>query len=203
MEHNGAYTVQEEKAQKKTSWAVIYARVSSSSQVNGYSLDEQVRICKDACRRMRWKVKYVFKENCSGASVERPEFQRMLEKAWNGEFDVLVFWKLDRFARSLADVVNVEKELGECGVSLYGVTDNIDTTTPAGRFVFRTLASAAELERELIRERSKMGMRAWLCSTSGRTGSHRWATERGWTAIWKWTKERQPLSEEYLPCTSS
>jgi len=155
MEHNRAYTVQEEKTQKKTTRAAIYARVSSSGQASGYSLDEQVRICKDACRGMKWRVKYVFKENCSGASIEKPEFQRMLEKAWNGEFDVLVFWKLDRFARSLADVVNVGRELSECGVSLYGATDNIDTTTPAGRFVFRTLASAAELKRDLIKERSK------------------------------------------------
>lgn len=159
MKHNGAYTVQDKKAQKKTARAAIYARVSSSNQVNGYSLDEQIRICRDACKRMNWRVKYVFRENCSGANIERAEFQKMLEKAWNGEFDVLVFWKLDRFARSLTDVVNVERELSECRVSLYGVTDNIDTATPAGRFVFRTLASAAELERELIRERSKMGMR--------------------------------------------
>jgi site-specific DNA recombinase len=78
----------------------------------------------------------------------------------SGAFDVIVFWKLDRFCRSLVDLVNIERQLREWGVALHSVTEQIDTTTPVGRFNFRNLASAAELERDLIRERARMGMHA-------------------------------------------
>ena len=136
--------------------AAIYARVSSPKQKNNYSLDEQVRICRERCELMGWKVRYIFKEVMS-ANSERPMFNIMMEKARQRKFNVLVFWRLDRLCRSLIDAINIEKELRECGVALHSVTEQIDTTTPVGRFNFRNLASAAELERELIRERTRMG----------------------------------------------
>jgi len=120
--------------------AAIYARVSSPNQATGYSLDEQVRRCRERCDLMGWKVRYIFKENGSGANTDRPKFQMMMEKAKEGAFDVLVFWKLDRFCRSLVDVVNIERELIEYGVSLHSVTEQIDTTTPFGKFNFRNVA---------------------------------------------------------------
>ena len=141
--------------------AAIYARVSSYNQLHGYSIEEQVRLCRERCRLMGWEVKYIFKDEAvSGGSIDRPMFQRMLEKAMSGAFDVIVFWKLDRFCRSLVDLVNIERQLREWGVALHSVTEQIDTTTPVGRFNFRNLASAAELERDLIRERARMGMHA-------------------------------------------
>jgi len=141
--------------------AAIYARVSSYNQLHGYSIEEQVRLCRERCRLMGWEVKYIFKDEAvSGRSIDRPMFQRMLEKAMSGAFDVIVFWKLDRFCRSLVDLVNIERQLREWGVALHSVTEQIDTTTPVGRFNFRNLASAAELERDLIRERARMGMHA-------------------------------------------
>jgi len=148
--------------------AAIYARVSSPNQRFGYSLDEQVRRCRERCDIMGWKVRYIFTENgVSGKNTDRPKFQMMLEKAKMGLFDVLVFWKLDRFCRSLLDVVSVERELKNYGISLHSVTEQIDTTTPVGNFNFRNIASAAELERDLIRERSRMGMKALAMK-------HRW-----------------------------
>ena len=84
----------------------------------------------------------------------------MLEKAKSGCFDVIVVWKLDRFCRSLVDLVNVEKALRNCGVSLCSVTEYLDTTSTIGRFNFRTIGSVAELERELIGERARMGLHA-------------------------------------------
>lgn len=141
--------------------AAIYARVSSYQQKFNYSIEEQIELCRERCRIMGWKVKYIFKDEAvSGATTERPMFQKMLERAEAGDFDVIVFWKLDRFCRSLVDLINIEKKLKECGVALHSVTEQIDTTTPVGRFNFRNLASAAELERDLIRERARMGMHA-------------------------------------------
>jgi site-specific DNA recombinase len=158
----GRKSKDKETEDKKTPlWAAIYARVSSPNQANGYSLDEQVRICRERCNIMGWKVRYIFKENgVSGSTTDRPKFQLMLERAKEGAFDVLVFWKLDRFCRSLLDVINTEKKLKEHRVSLHSVTEQIDTTSSVGRFNFRSVASAAELERDLIKERSRMGMKA-------------------------------------------
>lgn len=141
--------------------AAIYTRVSSPNQVREYSLEEQERRCRERCEMMGWQVRYLFREEgVSGATINRPKFQIMLEKAKMMRFNVLVFWKLDRFCRSLVDLVNIERELSDYGISLHSVTEQIDTTSPVGKFNFRNLASAAELERDLIKERSKMGMHA-------------------------------------------
>ena len=158
---------QEENEEEKPILAAIYARVSSPNQKFGYSLDEQVRICRERSELMEWRIRYIFTENGSGSNTDRPKFQKMMEKAEKGAFDVLVFWKLDRFCRSLIDVINVQKKLKEYGVSLHSVTEQIDTTTSFGKFNFRNVASAAELERDLIRERSRMGMKALAMK-------HRW-----------------------------
>lgn len=141
--------------------AAIYARTSSASQRFGYSIDEQVRQCLQRCHRLGWDVSYVFRDEAeSGKDAERPMFQKMMEKARHGLFTVVVFWKLDRFSRSLLHAVQLEDELRDEDVALHSVTEQIDTTTSAGRFNFRNIASAAEFERDMISERSQMGMKA-------------------------------------------
>jgi len=142
-------------------YAAIYARTSSLNQKSNYSIEGQVAQCWDYCKRRGWAVRYVFVDECqSGGTVDRPKFQLMLEKAQNREVDVIVFWKLDRFCRSLVDLVNIERVLRRWGVGLCSVTEFIDTTTPVGRFNFRNIASVAELERELIGERARLGLHA-------------------------------------------
>ena len=141
--------------------AAIYARTSSASQRFGYSIDEQVRQCLQRCQRCNWDVVYIFRDEAeSGKDAERPMFQQMMEKARSGRFAVVVFWKLDRFSRSLMHTVQLEAELRDEDVALHSVTEQIDTTTSAGRFNFRNIASAAEFERDMISERSQMGMKA-------------------------------------------
>jgi site-specific DNA recombinase len=156
----------------KKNIAAIYARVSSGKQVFGYSLDEQIRLAEERCKIMGWKIRYIFREDGESAgTTDRPKFQMMMEKARQQGFDILVFWKLDRFCRSLLDVVNVEKQLREYGVALHSCTEEINTTTSHGRFVFRTLANAAEWERDMIKERSRLGMKA-LASQNKWPNSH-------------------------------
>lgn len=138
--------------------AAIYARTSSTSQRFGYSIDEQVRQCVERCRILDWTVAFVFKDEAvSGKDTNRPMFQQMLSRAEQGLVDVVVFWKLDRFSRSIMHAVQLEKQFREWGVALHSVTEQLDTTTPAGQFNFRNLANAAEFEREMIRQRTKMG----------------------------------------------
>jgi site-specific DNA recombinase len=140
--------------------AAIYVRTSSTSQRFGHSIDEQVRQCLQRCQHRNWDVVYVFRDEAeSGKDGDRPMFQEMMHKARSGCFTVVVFWKLDRFSRSLLHAVQLEAELRDENVALHSVTEQIDTTTSAGRFNFRNIASAAEFERDMIRDRSQMGMK--------------------------------------------
>jgi site-specific DNA recombinase len=150
-----------EKEIEKPIFAAIYGRVSPGKKANGYSLGEQVRLSMEHCDRQGWTVRYVFTDNkVSGANIDREKFQLMMRKARQQAFDVIVFWKIDRFARSLADLVNIERELRTYNISLHSVTEPIDTVSSIGRFSFRNIASAAELERDMIRERTAMGFHA-------------------------------------------
>ena len=151
--------------------AAIYARTSSGSQRFGYSIEEQVQRCWEQCDSEGWNVQYVFTDEAeSGRNTDRPHFQELLNQAESDCVDVVVFWKLDRFCRSLADLVRIEEQLSESDVALHSVTEYIDTTSPVGRFNFRNLASAAELESDLTSQRVKMGMH-------GLAKDHRWPNE--------------------------
>lgn len=153
--------VKQSEKYEKPIVAAIYARVSSGKQVKGYSLNEQIKLCREKCEQNGWKVKYIFREDGeSAATIDRPKFKIMMQKAEEREFNAIIFWKLDRFCRSLIDVVNIEKQLREWGISICSLTESLDTTTSAGRFVFRTLASATQWEREMISERARLGMHA-------------------------------------------
>lgn len=138
--------------------AAVYARTSSTSQRFGYSIGEQVRQCIDRCEMLGWEPVFVFRDEAkSGKDTDRPMFQEMLTSAEQGAFDVLVFWKLDRFSRSIMHAVQLENEFRDWGIALHSVTEQLDTTTAAGRFNFRNIANAAEFERDMIKQRTKMG----------------------------------------------
>lgn len=154
----GALRGHDEEPDDPISDAAIYARTSSVNQRHGYSLDEQVRQCVQRCEMYDWDVRYVFQDQAeSGKNPERPQFQLMLDCAEEEEFDVLVFWKLDRFSRSIMHAVQLESQFREDGIALHSVTEQIDTTSAAGRFNFRNIANAAEFERDLIKQRTRMG----------------------------------------------
>jgi len=141
--------------------AAIYARTSVKKPDNHYSIDEQARRCWKQCKKQNWDVVFVFTDEAeSGRNTERPEFQKMLEKAEQGCFDVVVFWKLDRFCRSVVDLVKTEEQLNQCDVALQSATEYIDTASPVGRFTFRNLASAVEMESDLTSQRVRVGMHA-------------------------------------------
>lgn len=148
--------------------AALYARTSSPNQRFNYSIDEQIACGKKYAEQRGWIVTHVFFDESERAeTIDRPKFQLMLQKARSGCFDVIVFWRIDRFARSLVDLVNVERTLREYKVGLCSVTEYIDTSTSVGRFNFRSLGSVAELEAELIGERARMGLHALA-------RAHRW-----------------------------
>lgn len=125
-----------------------YARVSTEDQ----RLDRQVDALERAgCER-------VFVEKASGMKDARPELGRMLGMVREGD-DVVVA-KLDRISRSTKHLIELSETFDRMGVNFVSLGDSIDTTTPMGRFFFRVMASIAELERDMIAERTKDGLEA-------------------------------------------
>lgn len=124
------------------------ARVSTRDQ----NLDLQI----DALKKAGCDDTYIYKEEISRATRERPELKKALEHL--RAYDVVVVWKLDRLGRSLADLVHLVNEIQEKGAGLQSLHDNIDTTTPQGKLTFNIFAAIAEFEREIIRERTKAGL---------------------------------------------
>lgn len=125
-----------------------YARVSTRDQ----NLNLQI----DALKKAGCADNYIYKEQISGATKERPELKKLLAHIREG--DIVVIWKLDRLGRSLADLVHLVNEIQNKGAGLKSLNDNIDTTTPQGKLTFHIFAAIAEFEREIIRERTKAGL---------------------------------------------
>src|SRR6266481_1022331 len=106
----------------------------------------------------RASCKRIFTDKVSGAKADRPELRETLSHL--RETDTLVVWKLDRLGRSVKGLVDLVNELQERHVHFKSLTDGIDTKTPAGRFFFHVMASLAQMERELIIERTRAGLEA-------------------------------------------
>lgn len=117
----------------------------------------QTRQMREYAVRRGWAVAIEVKDVASGASV-RARREELLRAARRREIDVIVVWRLDRWGRSLADLVVSLKELGELGVGFVSLTEALDLTTPSGRAMAGMLAVFAEFEREIIRERVRAGI---------------------------------------------
>lgn len=136
--------------------AAIYARVSSPKQK---TIPAQVQLCRARADERGWKVAYILQDQAlQGDDLERPAFQRLMDLADRHAIDVVVCWKIDRLARSLAHMVGLEDLLNQRGVAIHSCTEPIDSTTPVGRFLLGNLANAAQLEKAIIKERVRMGV---------------------------------------------
>lgn len=126
-----------------------YARVSTLEQNAALQVDA---LTAAGC----YGEAYV--DHASGALETRPQLDRILRDLRPG--DTLVVWRLDRLGRSLRHLIEVVTDLGERGIAFRSLQDGIDTTTSAGRLLFGIMASLAEFERALIRERTLAGLQA-------------------------------------------
>jgi len=135
--------------------AALYLRVSTTRQAEeGVSLDLQEERCQLWAKARAAQVVDVYRdEGLSGKNTQRPAYQRMLADLRAGKFDVLVALKIDRLSRSVADFCQLVQEAEAHGVDVVAVTQEIDTTTPAGRLLRNLLASFGQFEREMIAER--------------------------------------------------
>ncbi len=135
---------------------VGYARVSTLDQNPALQIDA---LKATGCER-------IFEEQASGAKSDRPELASAL--AYMREGDQLVVWKLDRLARSLRQLVETVEDLRGRGIGFRSLTESIDANTSGGRLTFHLFASIAEFERDLIRERTRAGLKA--AKARGRNG---------------------------------
>lgn len=132
----------------------IYARVSTQEQ---QTLEMQVEKLREYAEVRGWIVKAEFSEVGSGAKI-RPKREELMKMARRREIDAIVVWKLDRFGRSLVDLVSTLSELRELDVIFVSLTEALDFSTPTGRLMAGMLSTFAEFERDLIRERVKAGI---------------------------------------------
>lgn len=136
----------------------LYARVSTSN--NGQSPEMQLRELREYCERRGWTVAGEYVDTgISGAKDRRPELDRLMSDAHKRRFDVVAVWKFDRFARSVSHLLRALDTFRVLGVEFVSLSESLDTATPAGRMVFTVLGAVAELERSLIAERVRAGLR--------------------------------------------
>jgi len=132
----------------------LYARVSTYDQK---TLPLQIRAMREYAGKRNWTVAQQVKEVGSGAS-QRELRETLIAHARRREIDVVLVWRLDRWGRSVADLLATLQELQQLGVGFVSLTEALDLTTPAGRAMAGLLAVFAEFEREILRERVRAGL---------------------------------------------
>jgi DNA invertase Pin-like site-specific DNA recombinase len=137
--------------------ALIYARVSTSH----HNQNPQVQIdeMKRACESRGWDIQEsIVDHGYSGSTDNRPGLKRLMAMVRSNEIDVVVVVKMDRLFRSLKHLVSTLEEFEKLGVKFVALKDNVDYSTPSGRFFVQILGSLGEFERSLLRERTMMGL---------------------------------------------
>jgi DNA invertase Pin-like site-specific DNA recombinase len=193
----------------------IYARVSTAN--NGQDPTMQTRELREYCERRGWSVAGEYVDlGISGTKEKRPELDRLMAGAHRRRFDAVIVWKFDRFARSVSHLLRALETFEALGIHFVSLSESLDTSTPAGKMVFTVLGAVAELERSLIVERVKAGIRnarskgkrlgrpkvsvdsvrIVTLRRSGRSWNEI-ARETGWT---KGTVQRAFYAQNPLPC---
>lgn len=134
--------------------AGLYARVSTNDQ---QTLAMQNRAMREYATRRGWAIALQVREVNSGAA-RREAREKLLEAARRRKIDLVLVWRLDRWGRSVTDLLATLQELEHLGVGFVSLTEALDLTTPAGRAMAGLLAIFAEFEREILRERTRAGL---------------------------------------------
>lgn len=132
----------------------LYARVSTHDQ---QTLPMQLKAMRVYARKRGWKIKSEIQEIGSGAKT-RPKREELLRQARRRDIDAIVVWRLDRWGRSVSDLIGTVRELVDIGVGFVSLTEALDLTTSAGKAMAGMLAVFAEFERDILRERVKAGI---------------------------------------------
>lgn len=143
--------------------ACVYTRVSTQEQANeGYSIEEQERMCKAAIESKGWiYVKTYSDPGISGRTMDRPGLQQMIEDIKAGQIEAVVIYKLDRLSRKQRDTMTIIEDIFlKEDIALVSLNETLDTTTPWGRAMIGILSSFNQMESENIQVRTSMGRAA-------------------------------------------
>ena len=162
-----------------------YARVSTEDQ----NLEMQIA----ALKRADVHTNHLFVEKVSGSSKRRPQLELLLKSLRPA--DRVVFWKFDRIARSMQDLLSKIERIKEAGAEFVSLTENVDTSTPGGQFMLHLLAAFSQFERDLIRQRTKAGVEA-AKARGVKFGQPKKIQDRNTVRqMQKWKRERVSLRE--------
>jgi DNA invertase Pin-like site-specific DNA recombinase len=143
----------------------LYARVSTAN--HGKDPEMQLRELREYCKHRGLEVAGEYVDaGISGAKDSRPELNRLNADARRRRFDAVVVWKFDRFARSVSHLLRALEEFRSLGIEFISLSEQVDTSTPTGKMVFTVPGAVAELERSLIAERVRAGLR--IARTKGK-----------------------------------
>ncbi|MGA3076812.1 MAG: recombinase family protein [Bryobacteraceae bacterium] len=148
---------------RKTKRAAIYVRVSTANRTRGGDGFEQNPEVQEVPLRQMvqqrgWDLAKVYSDRMSGAKEDRPGLKSLMQDAKRGEFQVVLVWRFDRFARSIEQLVLALAEFRALGIDFVSCQEALDTSTPMGKAMFTIIGAMAELERNVIRERVVSGM---------------------------------------------
>lgn len=155
----------------------IYCRVSTEEQ----HADKQETELTNFALKHNHEIVKVYSDVISGSKDSRPALNKLVTDAFNKDFEAVICWKLDRLGRSLSHLIDVVNKLDNWGVGLIFTTQQIDTTTAQGKFFFHIFGAFAEFEREIIRERTKLGLKN--AKNVGKRGNdkkpRKWRSDKG------------------------
>jgi DNA invertase Pin-like site-specific DNA recombinase len=141
-----------------TARVAIYARVSTTN--HGQDVTLQTRELQQFAEARGWHMVDAYIDTgISGAKDSRPELNRLMSDAHKRRFEVVAVWRFDRFARSVSHLLRALETFNALGIAFVSLSEQMDTTTPTGKMVFTVLGAVAELERSLIAERVRAGLR--------------------------------------------
>jgi len=141
--------------------AALYVRVSTEDQAkHGYSIAAQEEALVNYCKALGYEIYKIYKDEGRSAKdiKNRPAMQEMLSDAEQHKFTAIFIYKLDRFSRSLKDLILTIDKIKSWGIDFVSLQDRIETTTASGKLMFHIISAFAEFERNVIRERTKFGM---------------------------------------------
>jgi site-specific DNA recombinase len=133
----------------------IYVRVSTEEQ----DYNSQIEMCKKYCQINNYDIFKVYADVLSGKTTSRPQFDEMLKDMRQLKFNAIMVTKIDRIGRSLKHLLSLFDEFSNKGVQFIATTQNIDTSTSAGKLQMQIIGAFAEFERNLISERTKEGLK--------------------------------------------
>jgi DNA invertase Pin-like site-specific DNA recombinase len=138
----------------------LYCRVSSEDQKKKKNVDMQLLDLRRYCEQRDFRIyKEYSDEGISGTKDRRPALDELMADAQKRRFDIVLVWRFDRFARSTKHLIIALEEFRQLGIDFISYQENIDTSSPLGKAIFTIVSAIAELERSILIERVKSGLR--------------------------------------------